>query len=129
MNIYAHRPEGSTSWGLFGRILVECLLAGLFTAWAYACSLDGRFSAHAFMLPAVFEISSSVGLIMGALASPFVFLAMRHLRFFIRAGAYLLVMIAAALFEIWLRSGFFVAFAMLLGICVLCMFTRRSRDV
>ena len=129
MDIYAHRPEGSTSWGIFGRILAECLLAGLFTAWAYACSLDGHFSPGAFTLPAVFELSSAVGLIMGALASPFVFLAMRHLRFFVRAGAYLLVMTAASLFEISLRLGFVMAFAMLLGICVMCTFTRRSHDV
>ena len=129
MNIYAHRSEAGRSLSVFCLIFAESLATGLLTAWAYACSLDGQFSPQAFTLPAVFEISSTVGLFMGALLSPFVYLSMRHLRFFIRSAYYLLVIIAAAVFEMWLHSGFSGAIVIALSTCIVCAFTQRSCDV
>ena len=129
MNIYTHRSEVDRSLSVFCLIFTESLATGLVTAWAYSCSLDGYFNPRAFMLPAVFEISSVVGLLMGALLSPFVYLSMRHLRFFVRAACYLLVITAAAVLEISLRSGFSGSIVTALSTCIVCAFTQRSCDV
>ena len=73
-NLLAHSCRVSAGWTLDGV--------------GYASSLDGDFDARAFTLLAVFQISSAVGLFMGAVLVPFVFLSMRHLRFFIRIGVH-----------------------------------------
>jgi hypothetical protein len=126
MNIYAPRSECGNERGSVWLMLCECLIAGIITAGVYACSLDGSFSPKTLKLPAVFSIAATGGAIMGFVFWPLILLSMRHLRFVVRGGAYLAIMISTAVFGLWLHSGFTAALATALGVCVASAFTKKA---
>jgi uncharacterized protein YacL len=59
-------------------ILVWSLLGGLFIAYSYAVTADGRVEFDILTRPAVFPIAMTFGIVFGLIISPLVFICLRN---------------------------------------------------
>lgn len=76
-------------------ILALSLLGGLFIAYSFAVTVDGRIKFDILTLPAVFPIATMFGIAGGALISPLAFICLRNKNLFVAVPT--IVMLVAVL--------------------------------
>ena len=76
-------------------ILAWSVLGGLFIAYSYAVTADGRLKFDILILPAVVPIATMFGIVGGVLLSPLVFICLRNKNLFVAAPT--IVMLVAVL--------------------------------